>query len=865
MCPILYIWWKIRYKGYCNANFSIMEAEKELMDPTNQSIDDEFMTLFERHPHAILELEDGVIRRTNLAARRLLDVDRNQLIERRIHTLFSEDQEGIVNLVNDRHTPCKQTSLALNGDFGKDQLAEVTLLNDTNTGSERQFLMIQTVQKGVRSDSVSSDDNGKAQRASLKKTLFALQGQMSTDVVFLGQEHTGSSTTETLVSLSGDEELDTSDVQGSTREIYELVEEEFVYFRSGVTDHEDAPFLLNRLNADGFAAIRFDALDQRFYLCVVSESPLTSGSEVLDQLHHFAQKISQLLDHSLSSSDVNYRILFDHNPVPLWIYDTDTHEVLDANQAAQNVYGYSRDEFLNLCVDELHPDGQLDEFLAFQRDENSGAHVELPQKTKNGRLMKVELGSCPVTYEDASARLVSVRDVTRQKRALRKLERRLEYDQLTGLPNRSYFQQRLRERIDGSEDDEVSIGVFYLDIDNFNKINDVLGHSFGDQVLVSISERLQNCMPEKGLLARWAGDEFIGFLPDIDSTDDLEELVKQFREVLQTPFELDDRTFHLDCSIGLSLYPQDGSNPEELIGKADVAMARTREGSSSFYEYYIEGDIEETSQELKLLHDMKRAVRKNQFELFYQPFVDYDCGHVSGCEALIRWDHPERGIIQPSSFIPTAEATGLIVPIGKWVIRRACEQIAAWSEEYDQQLFISVNIAVQQIQDPDFLPHIKQTLERTGADPHLLQVELTESTIMNNLDRGRKMLGELQDMGVRIAIDDFGTGYSSLEYLMRLPVDLLKVDRSFTEQITEEPYVVELFHLIRTISERLDLDVLVEGVESREQLRKIQDQECRMFQGYLFGHPCSSKQFINNLLDGGFLDHPVEDGSYGRA
>ncbi len=836
------------------------------MDSSNQPDGDGLRVLFERHPHAILELEDGVIKRTNQAARRMLDVDREQLVERELHALFPDDLDGVDDLINDLHTPRRQTSLPLKEAYGEDRLAEVTLLNDPAHRSGRQFIMLQTVQNGMQSDSASPYRDGNTQRESLRKTLSTLRNRIAVDVVFLGQEHPASPSTETLVFLSGGTDDGTAVAEEGHGDIYELVDEEFVYFRSDVIAQVDSPSVLHQLNASGFAAIHFEALDQQYYLCVVSESPLTSGSEVLDQLHHFARKISELLDHSLSSSDVNFRILFDRNPVPLWIYDVDTHALLDANQAAQNVYGYSRDEFVSLFVDDLHPDDKpVEELLTFESEEEGGSCVELPQETKNGSLMKVELGTCPVKYEGSSARLVSVRDVTRQKRALRKLERRLDYDQLTGLPNRSYFQQKLREQMDEGEAGECTIGVFYLDIDNFNKINDVLGHSFGDQVLVSISERLQNCMPEEGLLARWAGDEFIGFLPDLETTEDLEELMNQFRDVLQTPVELNERTFHLDCSIGLSLYPHDGSNPEELIGKSDVAMSRTRDGSSKFYEYYIEGDLEETSKELQLLHDMKRAVRENQFELYYQPFVDSDTGRVSGCEALIRWDHPERGMIQPSSFIPTAEATGLIVPIGKWVIRQACEQIVEWSDGGKDPLYISVNIAAQQIQESDFLPHIKQSLDRTGIEPHQLQVELTESTIMNNLDRGTKMLGELQEMGVRIAIDDFGTGYSSLEYLMRLPVDLLKVDRSFTEQISEEPYVVDLFHLIRTISDRLDLDVLVEGVESREQLRTIQDQECSMFQGYLFGHPCSSDQFLKALRSGDFLNHSVEEEEYGCA
>jgi len=425
--------------------------------------------------------------------------------------------------------------------------------------------------------------------------------------------------------------------------------------------------------------------------------------------------------------------------------------------------------------------------------------------------------------------------------ARRKYAQQLEYhaghDILTGLPNRALLQDRLNQAIAYASRYCYSVWVLFLDLDRFKFVNDSLGHKAGDTVLKTVAARLEAAVRETDTVARLGGDEFVLVLPERADETLSTSVVQRIMDAVAEPLVVEGHEFFLGCSIGVAVYPSDGDDPETLVKNADIAMYRAKESGRNNFQFYTAAMNERLLERLRIEGDLRNALERDEFVLHYQPQIDLDTGRTIGMEALIRWQHPSLGMIPPLRFIGLAEETGLIVPIGEWVLRTACAQAAAWQRAGLGALRVGVNLSARQFAQHDLVHMVSSTLADTGLPPHLLELELTESLVMTDVDRAIDVLGELKSLGVQLSLDDFGTGHSSLSYLKRLPIDALKIDQSFVRDITHTPDDAAIVASIISLAHNLRRHVIAEGVETLEQLTYLQSHGCREMQGFYFSKP----------------------------
>jgi diguanylate cyclase (GGDEF)-like protein len=381
------------------------------------------------------------------------------------------------------------------------------------------------------------------------------------------------------------------------------------------------------------------------------------------------------------------------------------------------------------------------------------------------------------------------------------------------------------------------VAVFFLDLDRFKDINDSLGHSTGDVLLRSVAERIRHCVREGDTVARFGGDEFTLLIPRIENVDDAANIARKVHETLKIPFTIGERELFITTSIGISMYPSDGLDPETLVRNADTAMYRAKDSGRDNYQMYAPAMNARAVERLALENMLRRAVENDELVLFYQPLVLAETKRVVGVEALIRWQHPDLGLLSPAHFISAAELSGLIVPIGNWVLRTACRQTKLWQKRIDPDLSVSVNLSARQFQQANLIDEVRTVLEDTGLPPRKLELEITESNAMQNAENTIHTLRELKQLGVCIAMDDFGTGYSSLNYLKRFPFDTLKLDRSFVRDVCTESSDAAIVSAAIAMAHSLNLHVVAEGVETQEQLEFLKQQKCDRIQGYLFSPP----------------------------
>lgn len=433
-------------------------------------------------------------------------------------------------------------------------------------------------------------------------------------------------------------------------------------------------------------------------------------------------------------------------------------------------------------------------------------------------------------------------------------------DALTGLPNRLLFLERLQRAMDHCDQrGGFQFAVLYLDIDNFKLINDSLGHDVGDRLLLSVARRLEDCLRSGDtMVARLGGDEFTVLLERIRSDADAHIVAERILEKLSQPVVLDDREIFASASIGITVTSDRWHKAEHLLREADTAMYHAKAEGKSRYRVFDPSMQEEVSARLELENDLRRAVERNELWLQYQPIVELKSGRLTGFEALVRWQHPRLGLVSPVNFVPIAEETGIIVPIGWWVLREACQQIIQWKEQLPAigPLMISVNASSKQLSHPDCVQQVAQIIDETGIDPNDLKLELTESAIMDSPELGAQLLAKLRELGVRVGIDDFGTGYSSLAYLHRLPLDVLKVDRSFVSKMIDSQENAAIVRTILALAHSLDLDVVAEGIETDEQRAQLTAMGCEYGQGYLFGRPldrCVAFELLQASLEADHL------------
>jgi diguanylate cyclase (GGDEF)-like protein len=427
---------------------------------------------------------------------------------------------------------------------------------------------------------------------------------------------------------------------------------------------------------------------------------------------------------------------------------------------------------------------------------------------------------------------------------------------LTDLPNRVLFEDRLTEALKRAQRDHRILGVSMLRVDRFKKMNDALGHTLGDRLLRDLAQRIRTAIGDRGTLARFEGDEFALLHNDTAGSEKVLEALRNLDQSLQAPFVIDGHELFTSVSVGISLFPADGTTPQELLKNAGVALDRAKSLGGNTSQFYRADMNARALERLTMEAEFRRALENQEFILYYQPQVDLVTNRIVGAEALIRWQHPQRGLLLPADFISLAEDSGLILPMGEWALRAACTQATLWRKDGLAGLRVSVNVSPHQFQQENFVETVAQILAETAVDPATVDLEITETSIMENADRVVTLLSQLQRMGLRIAIDDFGMGYSSLGYLKRLPIDMLKIDRSFVNDATTDPDDAALVATIITLAHNLRLKVMAEGVETEEQLGFLRMLKCDQGQGYFFGKPWPPDEFFRKAVDVGNQETP---------
>jgi diguanylate cyclase (GGDEF)-like protein len=461
--------------------------------------------------------------------------------------------------------------------------------------------------------------------------------------------------------------------------------------------------------------------------------------------------------------------------------------------------------------------------------------------------------------EAAVQRALAYRDLLKEKQQYKEeLEQLLEertaevdrlayYDTITQLPNRALFEDRLAQAVAIAKSSDQTLGVLFISLDQFKKVNDTLGHGPGDSMLREFAQRLQSCISESDTVARFGNDEFAVLRTQIESTKDVIETIGSLSQLLKFSFDINGQEVFGTASVGVSLFPLDGNDGQTLLKNAGAALYKAKKSGGANYQFYTADMHELAARRLALETSLRRAIQNKEFLIHYQPKVSVDSLTITGVEALVRWQHPQLGLISPAEFIPLAEDTGLIVPIGEWVLREACLQNKAWQNQGYAPISMGVNISARQLGDQDLAQTVIRILDETDLAPEYLELELTESSIMQSAEAA-DVLSRVKAMGVNIAIDDFGTGFSSLASLKRLPIDALKVDKSFVRDVTADHDDAALVMAIITLAHNLRLKVIAEGVETEEQLRFLYLQHCEEFQGSLFSKPLPAKG-LESLLD----------------
>jgi diguanylate cyclase len=442
--------------------------------------------------------------------------------------------------------------------------------------------------------------------------------------------------------------------------------------------------------------------------------------------------------------------------------------------------------------------------------------------------------------------VLTARFFKRIKEAEEKIRYMAYHDELTDLPNRRMLKEMLNKLMDPAKE-SPTLAFLYMDMDNFKFINDTFGHSFGDELIRGLARRIQTLLAPGEMMARMGGDEFVVVLPTFSTTQEIGDAAQKILNAFISPFNIESQEVFIKPSIGISLYPNDEEEPDKLIQLADTAMYYAKKKGKGSFEFYSSDMKDKISQNVILEKELRSALDNREFELHYQPKVNIATGTIVGVEALIRWRHPKKGMIPPLDFIPFAEETGLIIPIGEWVLREAMYTVKKWEDLGIQRLQVGVNLSARQFFNENLLVEIKEMIETTGIDPRDLELEITESTIMKQPEATIKTIKEIKELGIRISMDDFGTGYSSLSYLKQIPIDTLKIDRSFVKDINKGKTDNEIIQTIISLGRSLSLEVIAEGVETNEQVEYLRAYGCDHAQGYLFGKPVPSEEFERQI------------------
>ena len=473
------------------------------------------------------------------------------------------------------------------------------------------------------------------------------------------------------------------------------------------------------------------------------------------------------------------------------------------------------------------------------------AQEELKQANE---LLEVQVAQRTSELKSANGKLIQ--DLEERKRVEQSIRHMAHHDALTGLPNRALFRDRLTHAMAQADRYHQILAVLFLDLDRFKAINDTLGHNVGDELLKLAAERLRSCIRDCDTVARLGGDEFTIIVDDIVEIQDAAVVAQKILDTISQPFNLHGHEVFISVSIGLTLYPNDDENADNLLRNADSAMYRAKEYGRNNYQFYVADMNVKARERLMLENQLRRALDRNEFALYYQPRVDLFSGRVIGAEALLRWRHPDMGLVPPAQFIPILEDTGMIIPVGEWVLQQAAQQNRTWQDLGLPRIRMAVNLSVRQFVQKDLAGSILAILKRVGLSPEYLELEITEDLLLEHNQTNIITLTKLRNQGIHISIDDFGTGYSSLSYLKRLPIDTLKIDQSFLRDIENDPDNKAITSAIIAMAGSLHLNVLAEGVETEEQLAFLRAQGCNEIQGFSFSQPLTAEEFERMLVDG---------------
>ena len=555
-------------------------------------------------------------------------------------------------------------------------------------------------------------------------------------------------------------------------------------------------------------------------------------------------------ERAIRESEKRYRLLFERNLAGVF-RTTLAGRFVECNQATACMFGYdSPEEVMAVPVANLYDTASDREaFLTKLKSEKSVTSQEMKFRRKNGESAWAVLNVSLVDDDSGIAGIVegTLVDITERKVAEERVQSLAYYDALTGLPNRILLHDRLSKALASARRGKHKVALLFFDLDRFKIINDSLGHSVGDLLLQEVAERLKSCAREGDTVARLGGDEFLIVLTHVNDIPGAAVSAERFMDAMTAKFHIQGHSLSIGCSLGISIFPEHGADSETLIKHADAAMYSAKDGGRNNFQFFTADMNAQAVERLTLENGLRLALDKQELFLVYQPQMDIATGKISELEALLRWQHPELGLVPPDKFIRIAENSGLIVPIGEWVLRTACSQARKWQDEGLPAVSIAINVSAVQFRQQGFCELIRRVLRETGLAPHYLELELTESLLLGNADVTLSVLQELKSMGLTLAIDDFGTGYSSFSYLKRFPVSKLKIDRSFVRDVAVNPDDAAITTAIISMAKSLNLKVIAEGVEDEAQMSFLRAHQCDEIQGYYFSIPLAVDKVAEKL------------------
>ncbi|MDQ1145648.1 diguanylate cyclase (GGDEF)-like protein/PAS domain S-box-containing protein [Bacillus sp. SORGH_AS 510] len=546
---------------------------------------------------------------------------------------------------------------------------------------------------------------------------------------------------------------------------------------------------------------------------------------------------------NLIEAEAKYRSLVENSQVGVYILQGG--KIVYVNPRLCEMTGYAYNEFIgfnltNLILPEDLPSVQENVEKLFTNEMISMTD-QFRIVCKDKRIVSLEVFGSKIEYEGKDAIIGTIIDITDRKNTEQMIKHMAYHDQLTDLPNRYLLREKVDELIRESSENNNVFAILFLDLDRFKIVNDTMGHEIGDKLLIEVSARLRDCLDEKDIISRYGGDEFTILLPQ-SNVDQAREVAKSILTSLSNPLQLNYHEVFVTPSIGISMFPDHGFTYDKLIKHADLAMYFAKSLGKNNFQFYSDDLVDQSQYELDLEIKLRKALERNEFILYYQPQFNLHTNQIIGAEALIRWEHPEKGLISPAEFIPVAEETGLIIQLGEWALRTACYQNKKWQDEGLPPITIAVNISAKQFFQSNLAEIVEKILFETGLEAKYLELEITESMTMD-VDRAITTLVKLKKIGVKVSMDDFGTGYSSLNYLKRFPIDKLKVDQSFIRDSTTDPNDETIVKTIIAMAHNLKLQVIAEGVETKEHVYFLLEQKCTEAQGYFFSKPVSTEEF----------------------